>query len=237
MAENYYYVLNVGKTQSETLDYTYAQKGDAFPSIAFYDTSVNPIIKNPGIPSSGNFAGIDNVSANFFEIRKAPYDLMSNGSILNAEPKISGNSDTGLVNRIHTAGYSDTATDANHISKHASNLQETKSNRVRLKDTVSGTSAVGSAGLGMDLEEYDYFILINPEVTGNDGTVAIRPHFAKVTKIIQYDTYGDGIEFSPHYPSSIPKDTKYELYVGPHVTNTNVVAVSYGLRGNSSSSS
>ena len=237
MAENYYYVLNVGKTQSETLDYTYAQKGDAFPSIAFYDTSVNPIIKNPGIPSSGNFAGIDNVSANFFEIRKAPYDLMSNGSILNAEPKISGNSDTGLVNRIHPAGYSDTATDANHISKHASNLQETKSNRVRLKDTVSGTSAVGSAGLGMDLEEYDYFILINPEVTGNDGTVAIRPHFAKVTKIIQYDTYGDGIEFSPHYPSSIPKDTKYELYVGPHVTNTNVVAVSYGLRGNSSSSS
>ena len=237
MAENYYYVLNTGKTQSETLNYTYAQKGNAFPTVAFYETPVNPIIKNPGIPSSGNFAGIDNLSANFYEIRKAPYDLMSNGNILNAEPKISGNSDTGLVNRIHPAGYSDTATDANHISKHASNLQDTKSNRVRLKDTVSGTSAVGSAGLGMDLEEYDYFILINPEITGNDGTLSIRPHFAKVTKIIQYDTYGDGIEFSPKYPSDLPIDTKFELYVGPHVTNTNVVAVSYGLRGNTSSSS
>lgn len=237
MAENYYYVLNAGKTQSETLNYTYAQKGNAFPTIAFYDTPVNPIIKNPGIPSSGNFAGIDNLSANFYEIRKAPFDLDANGAVINSEPMISGNSDTGLVNRIHPAGYSDTATDANHISKHASNLQDTKSNRVRLKDTLSGTAAVGSAGLGMDLETYDYFILINPEITGNDGTVSIRPHFAKITKIIQYDTYGDGVEFSPNYPSTIPKDTKYELYVGPLVKNTNVIAVSYGVRGNTASSS
>ena len=237
MAENYYYVLNTGKTQSQALNYTYAQRGDPFPTIAFYETPVNPIIKNPGIPSSGNFAGVNNVSANFFEIRKAPFDLNSSGVVVNSEPMISGNLDTGLVNRIHPAGYSDTATDPNHITQHASNLQDTSSNRIRLKDSVSGTSAVGSAGLGMDLETYDYFILINPEITGNDGTVSIRPHFAKVTKIIQFDNHGDGIEFSPRYSDSIPKDTKFELYVGPHVNNTNVVAVSYGLRGNSSSSS
>ena len=48
MAENYYYVLNAGKTQSETLNYTYAQKGNAFPTIAFYDTPVNPIVKSLG---------------------------------------------------------------------------------------------------------------------------------------------------------------------------------------------
>ena len=60
MTENYYYVLNTGKTQSQALNYTYAQRGNPFPTIAFYQTPVNPIIKNPGIPSSGNFAGIDN---------------------------------------------------------------------------------------------------------------------------------------------------------------------------------
>ena len=133
MAENYYYVLNTGKTQSQALNYTYAQRGDPFPTIAFYETPVNPIIKNPGIPSSGDFAGISNVSANFFEIRKAPFDLNSSGVVVNSEPMISGNLDTGLVNRIHPAGYSDTATDPNHITQHASNLQDTSSNRIRLR--------------------------------------------------------------------------------------------------------
>lgn len=237
MAENYYYVLNAGKNQSETLNHTYAQRDAAYPSTAFFSTSVNPIIKNPGIPSSGNFAGVSGLSANFFEIRIAPYDLDGNGSIENKEPMISGDSHTGLVNRIHPAGYSDTITDANHISKHASNLQDTKSNRIRLKTETGGTLAVGSNGLNMDINNFDYFVLINPEVTGNDGIVSIRPHFAKIKDIIQFDNYGDGIEFEPRYPSPIPKGTKFEIYKGPNKANTNVVAVSYGLRGNTTSSS
>lgn len=237
MAENYYYVLNAGKNQSETLNHTYAQRDAAYPNTAFFSTSVNPIIKNPGIPSSGNFAGISGVSANFFEIRIAPYDLDGNGNIDNKEPMISGNSHTGLVNRIHPAGYSDNITDVNHITKHASNLQDTKSNRIRLKDAVEGTLAVGSAGLNIDIKSYDYFILINPEVTGNDGIVSIRPHFAKIKDIIQFDNYGDGIEFEPKYPSSIPKGTNYEIYKGPNTANTNVVAVSYGLRGDTTTNS
>jgi len=236
MAENYYYVLNSGKNQSEILNHTYAQRDVAFPNTAFYSTSVNPIIKNPGIPSSGNFAGISGVSANFFEIRIAPYDLDGNGAIVNSEPMISGNSDAGLVNRIHPAGYSDTTTAVNHITKHASNLQDTKSNRIRLKDAVEGTLAVGSTGLNIDIKAYDYFILINPEVTGNDGIVNIRPHFAKIKDIIQFDNYGDGIEFEPKYHSSIPKNTKFEIYKGPPKTDTNVLAVSYGLRGDATAS-
>ena len=232
MTENYYYVLNAGKTQSEPLSYTYANRHSPYPAIAFYETSVNPIIKNPGIPSSGVTAGISGVSANFYEIRKAPYNVNTN-----AEPMISGNLDTGLVNRIHPAGYSDTVTDVNHISKHASNLQATKSNRLRLKTASTGVLAVGSSGLNMNINERDYFVLINPEVTGNDGIVSIRPHFAKIKDIIQFDNYGDGIEFEPRYPSPVPNGTSYEIYQGPLKTNTNVVAVSYGVRGNSTASS
>ena len=231
MAENYYYVLNAGKTQSQTLNHTYANRDAPYPNIAFYETSVNPIIKNPGIPSSGDTAGIGGVSANFYEIRKSPYDVNTN-----VEPMISGNLDTGLVNRIHPAGYSDTVTDVNHISKHASNLQATKSNRLRLKTASTGVLAVGSSGLNMDINERDYFVLINPEVTGNDGVVSIRPHFAKIKDIIQFDNYGDGIEFEPRYPSPVPNGTSYEIYQGPLKTNTSVVAVSYGVRGNSTAS-
>ena len=92
MAENYTYVLNAGKTQSEALNHTFANRGDAFPATAFKETSVNPIIKNPGIPTSGFSSG---VSANFFEIRIAPTDV--GGTI---EPNISGHNDNRIVNRV-----------------------------------------------------------------------------------------------------------------------------------------
>ena len=39
--------------------------------------------------------------------------------------------------------------------------------------------------VGLDIENYDYFILLNPD-TVVMGTDAIRPHFAKVTRIISF---------------------------------------------------
>ncbi len=48
--------------------------------------------------------------------------------------------------------------------------------------------------------------------------------------------FGDGIEFEPAYPTVIPKDTNFEIYKGPAKTATDIVAVSYGLRGDTSSS-
>ena len=67
MAERYVYVLNSGQTASTTLNYTYAQRGDAFPDKAFSNCPVNPIIKTTGTESEELGA-----SANFFEIRKHP---------------------------------------------------------------------------------------------------------------------------------------------------------------------
>ena len=225
MAENYYYVLNAGKTQGEALNYTYANRGNAFPNTAFNKTSINPIIKNPGIPSSGFASG---TSANFFEIRNAPIDI--GGTV---EPNISANADNGIVNRIIPTGVS--------ITTYAQNKQESKSNRIRTYDknaTTVGYKLAGSEKPATFLfDEYDYFILINPEISGNDGTVSIRPHFAKIKEIISYDDYGDGLEFEPKYPTSIPVNTNFEIYKGPAKTNTNVIAVSYGLRGNTATSS
>ena len=51
-----------------------------------------------------------------------------------------------------------------------------------------------------------------------------------VTELVTYDTVGDGFEFEPRLKQDIPKGTKFEVYRGPQTTNTNVVAVAYGLR-------
>ena len=47
-----------------------------------------------------------------------------------------------------------------------------------------------------------------------------------------YDEYGDGFEFEPKYGGTIAKGTKIEIFKGPPKTETDIVAVSYGLRGN-----
>tara|TARA_R110002050_G_scaffold30915_4_gene79058 strand:+ start:27607 stop:34719 length:7113 start_codon:yes stop_codon:yes gene_type:complete len=92
-----------------------------------------------------------------------------------------------------------------------------------------------STTLGIDIDNYDYFILLNPNiVTAGEDTV--RAHFAKITNIIAFDEFGDGLEFSPKYSSKVLKGTKFEIFKGPAKTDTSVVAVSYGLRGDATAS-
>ena len=219
MADNYVYVLNNTKTHSEALNHTYANRHDAFPATAFTNTAVNPILKNPGLGTTGQD------SANFFEIRNAPTSVGSS-----TEPIISGNQKTRLVNRIIPSANNQTT-----LANYATNKQTTSSHKLRVYDpkaSVTGEILAGSAGPGMDLETNDYFVLINPEITGDtDSSISIRPHFAKIKSLTTFDYYGDGIEFEPKYPNSISKGTNFEIYEGPPKTDTSVVAVSYGLRG------
>ena len=218
MPDNYVYVLNSDKTHSEALNYTYANRKDAFPDVAFAETSVNPVLKNPGLSVNGEN------SANFFEIRNAPTSFG-----VTSEPNISANANNRIVNRIIPSNSPNT------LANYATNKQQTNSYKLRVYDpnaTVTGqlVSNVGGAQ-SIDLDTNDYFVLINPEIKGDDGALAIRPHFAKIKQLTTFDYYGDGIEFEPKYPSSIPKGTKFEIYQGPAKTDVNVVAVSYGLRG------
>ena len=224
MADNYTYVLNQNKTQSEALNHDYADRNDAYPSIAFADTSVNPVLKNPGLNTN------DQDSANFFEIRNAPTSFGDS-----SEPIISGHTKTRLVNRIIPSANNQTT-----LANYATNKQETSSYKIRVYDenaSTTGELLAGSTGPGMNLETKDYFVLINPEIKGDDGAVANRPHFAKIKRLTTYDYYGDGFEFEPRYPKPIPKDTNFEIYEGPAKTDTSVVAVSYGLRGKTDTTS
>ena len=224
MADNYTYVINQTSNQSISLNHTYANRNDAFPVFAFGDTSVNPVLKNPGLNTN------DQDSANFFEIRNAPTSVGSND-----EPIISGHLKTRLVNRIIPSANNQTT-----LANYAKNKQETSSYKIRVHDknaSVTGQLLAGSTGPGMDLESKDYFVLINPEIRGDDGAVKNRPHFARIKRLTSYDYYGDGFEFEPHYPKSIPKDTNFEIYEGPAKTDTSVVAVSYGLRGKTDTTS
>ena len=213
--ERYVYVLNADKYSNENIDLAFDDKDDAFPATAFSSASVNPIIKSTNITAEHN-----GVSANFFEIRNGPYDGM-----------ISSDESSKIVNRIYPSA------NATDITAYAKNRQQTRS--YKLRTYVSGSNethnqkVIGSGGLGIDLDTNDYFVLINPEIahSTSDKHPSIRPHFAKITQIISYDTYGDGFEFEPKYNGPIPKDTNFEIYKGPLTTATDIVAVSYGLRG------
>ena len=213
--ERYVYVLNAGKYSNENIDLAFDDKDDAFPATAFSSASVNPIVKSTNIAAEHN-----GVSANFFEIRNGPYD-----------GTISSDDSSQIVNRIYPSAY---ATD---ITQYAKNRQQTRSYKLRTYTSNSSEThnqkVIGSGGLGIDLDMHDYFVLINPEIahSNTDKHPSIRPHFAKITQIVSYDIYGDGFDFEPKYVGPIPKDTNFEIYKGPLTTKTDIVAVSYGLRG------
>lgn len=82
---------------------------------------------------------------------------------------------------------------------------------------------------------YDYFVVIySTENTSTDSdyvTHRSKTHIGKITQQIRMDTVNDGIEFSPPLSTSILENQKFQIYKGPAKTDTNVVAVSYGLLG------
>ena len=180
----------------------------------FTSVSVTPTIKTEGLLTVAN--------KSFIEIRKT-----ATFSTDTAGAAISGS----FHNRLYPA-----STD---LDARAKNKEETKPFRIKTFDSDEGGSNsttnakfsyVGTANQ-LDLEDYDYFVLINPEIVGEANTTVIKPHFARITAIVGFDEFGDGIEFEPAYPTVIPKDTNFEIYKGPAKTETSVVAVSYGLEG------
>lgn len=86
----------------------------------------------------------------------------------------------------------------------------------------SDAQVSGSIHSKIDLTTRDYFVIINVDEPKNH-------HIAKITKIVSFDYTGDGFEFSPSYGSNVSKGAKFAIYAGPETTNTDVVAVGYGL--------
>jgi len=83
---------------------------------------------------------------------------------------------------------------------------------------------------------YDYFVVIYSTETfdtNNFETHKNKIHVAKITEQIQFDSPNDAFEFSPKTKVDNVKGIKYAIYKGHLKTDTNVVAVGFGLLGNS----
>ena len=214
--------LNAGVDES-TFTETYTDKGgtDAKNS-AYKNVSVNPLLYATGLEDETDYvsSSAPTSSAIFTEIHKGPH---TTGLV---------SSSTGLENRILPT--------SNSLSTYATNRETTSSHKVKIHDAnESGDSLVtyngGTGAIQLDFDDYDYFILLNPEIVTN-GEDTVRPHFAKITRIVTFDTFGDGVEFSPRYTGVITQGTNFEIFKGPIKTATDIVAVSYGLRGDASAS-
>ena len=200
-------------------------------SRAFKDVSVNPILKTTHITSETVTSSETTVaSAIFTEIRKGPHAT----SISNDAADKIGNRILPTTTSLSDHGTNKEITPSFKIKVYDSNTSAGNTNR---KFVYSTTDDPATDTLGIDIENYDYFILLNPDIVDSSTqTNTQRPHFAKITAITSFDEFGDGLEFSPKYTGPIPKDTNFEVFKGPAKTDTDVMAVSYGLRGDASSS-
>ena len=105
------------------------------------------------------------------------------------------------------------------------NLETTKGFRIKCYDSRTQEGVLFNES---DFATRNYFVLIHSD---DDK----KHHFARITEILTDDEYGDSFEFEPKLGNEISKDTKFILYKGDLKTNTDTVAVSYGLKQNSSS--
>jgi len=195
---------------------------------AFRDVTVNPILKTTHVTSETTNNNVEAVSSVIFtEIRKGPHaDSISND--LNSQ----------IGNRILPVN---TTKDSHGTAKDTSapfkikvydSEESASTNRKFVYSTIDSPA---TDTLGIDIDNYDYFIMLNPSIiqdTGSTTQTSVRPHFAKITGITTFNEFGDGLEFSPKYPVPVPKGTQFEVFKGPHkINDSDVVAVSYGLRG------
>jgi len=203
---------------------------------AYKEVSVNPTLLTLGLENETDYVSTDGgnppiASAMFTEIRQGSH---SDG--------ISVQCASSIQNRL-------LPTASTSLSTYATNKENTPSYKVKIYDSHQTTTSVNrkatystssdtpDSNIGLDIENRDYFILLNPDIYDHTAREdAVRPHFAKITRIVTFDEFGDGVEFEPKYTGVIPKGTNFEIYKGALKSEDDIVAVSYGLRGDTSAS-
>jgi len=208
---------------------------------AFKDVSVNPVLKATFVESETSGTGTatsDVVSSVIFtEIRKGSHG----GSISNDKADQIGNRLLPKNKTIANYATAKETTPPFKIKAFDTSVSTGETNRKFVyADTSLGASVIDYPAtdvVALDIENYDYFILLNPEIfDSSTQSDTARPHFAKITRISTFDEVGDGLEFSPKYHAPIPKGTNFEVFKGPAKTDTDIMAVSYGLRGDNQAS-
>ena len=124
-----------------------------------------------------------------------------------------------------------------HLPSHTTNIWDLLSNA----ENTSGYQLKLPTGTTLSLSgTYDYFVVIysteGVTTDANKEQHRLKTHIAKITSQIQFDDVNDGIEFTPKLGTEIVEGTKFAIYQGPAVADSNVVAVGYGLYGNNNSS-
>ena len=213
--------LNVGVpllSPASTWPHTTGTYDDTFTNnirSAFYNVS-----QNPRIITKNAYVG---KSINCYEIHNSPDTPLSTVA-----------SNVFEVKNIQWAGFStDTNSVLNRIYPFNNTLESylevsaaTRGNRISLE----GQGALSTIIDGSSLDtSSDYFVIINADDPLNH-------HIAKITELHTYETFGDGFDFEPSYNKEVPKGTKISIYKGPDSTDTHIVAVGYGLMGDSTTS-
>jgi len=210
--------LNTGVSESDVTA-TYTDKnGSNAKEKAFKNVSVNPTLYTVGLEDETNYLSSSAPSSSIIhtEIRTAP---RKEGTIQTAI--MSG------TNKENTPSFK---------IKIYDKLFPDGNTNIKVTYDFSNTPADRK---GIDIDNYDYFVMLNYNVVDKeDGSGSsqdnVRAHFAKIKRIVSFDEFGDGIEFSPKYNGEIPEGTTFEIYKGAAKTgevDTDLVAVSYGLRG------
>jgi len=165
-----------------------------------------------------------------YEIRGSPTDGVTNptasatngnagGTSGGAEYGVSNSATFTVLNRQYpSSGYGTSTQIANGYLQ---NRETSPSYRIEMDYTTPGTPLQLSTSL---LNTNDYFVTLFVDEPK-------KQHMAKITEITTSDAAGDSFEFTPAYTSDIPSGTKYAIYKGPLKTDTNVVAIAYGLAG------
>jgi len=188
---------------------------------AFKNVSVNPTLYTAGLENETGYITASPVESIIFtEIRKAP---RKDGTV---QTKI-----VATTNKETTPSFKVKIYDSKFADETVNNIA------TNLRATYHSSLDFPPNRVGFDIEDHDYFIILNHDIVdtaSGRGVDSVNAHFAKITRIVSFDEFGDGVEFSPKYNGEIPKGTKFEIYKGAAKTDTDLVAVSYGLRGDSS---
>ena len=145
---------------------------------------------------------------------------LANNDVIHRAWGVSNSKTYNVLNRIYP-------NDSTSVDLYLENLNNTPGYRIDCASYKSdgSTLSTGVSLASLDIATNDYFVMIN-------NLDPLKHHIAKITEITTNDVAGDSFEFSPKYGSEIPKGTKFAIYKGPLVTDTGVVAVGYGLYGN-----
>ena len=160
---------------------------------AFRDVTVNPILKTTHVTSETTTSSVTSVpSVIFTEIRKGPHDS-----------SISNDSNSQIGNRILPVNttITDYGTARDNSAPFKIKVYDSKaSGDTNRKFVYSTTDSPATDTLGIDIDNYDYFIILNPSIiqdTSSTTQTSVRPHFAKITAITSFEEFENDLEFTP----------------------------------------